>query len=104
MFARVLSHPSLSLSSDLDPEIAEDIDLVPPLVSEREELAPSPVRNVTATGLAPPVAAGAAATKGAGRAPGTKAENAALKKGECWLSTLGDSQPASDLFVTFRGF
>ncbi|KAL8221808.1 UNVERIFIED_CONTAM: hypothetical protein K2H54_074515 [Gekko kuhli] len=65
---------------DLGPEIAADIDLVHPHVTEREELDQDPARNVTVTDLVLPVAAGAAATREAGIAPGTGAENAVLKK------------------------
>lgn len=51
----------------------------------RKELDPGLVRNVTVTGLAPSVAAGAVATREADIAPGTRAENAVLKKGNIWV-------------------
>lgn len=73
--------PSLFL--DLGPETAADTALAQPRGNGREGLDPNPVRNGTATGPAPPAAAGAAAIIEAGTAPGRGAENAAPKRGEC---------------------
>lgn len=73
--------PSLFLG--LGPETAADTALAQPRGNGREGLAPSPVRSATATGPAPPAAAGAAAIIEAGTAPGRGAENAAPKRGEC---------------------
>lgn len=75
--------PSLFL--DPGPEIVADTALAQPRGNGKEGLDPNPVRNATATGLAPPAAAGAAATIEADTAPGRGAENAAPKRGECCL-------------------
>lgn len=69
---------------DLGPEIAADIGLAQPPGNERGELAPSPVRNAIATGLALTAAAGVAAIIEAGIVPGREAENAAPKSGKYW--------------------
>lgn len=69
------------MPKDLGPEIAAGIALAQPRGNGREGLDPSLVRSATATGLAPPAAAGAAAITEAGTAPGRGAESAAPKRG-----------------------
>lgn len=69
-------------------------------MKERKEPVPGPVRNGTVTGLVPPAAAGVVATRGAGIAPGTGAENAVLKKGTGWSGKRRHSQPHSSEFAS----
>lgn len=64
----------------LGPGTAADTALAQPRGNARDGLDPNPVRNGTATGPAPPAAAGAAATIEAGTAPGRGAESAAPKR------------------------
>lgn len=78
----VCCKPSLFLG--LGPGTAADTALAQPRGNARDGLDPNPVRNGTATGPAPPAAAGAAATIEAGTAPGRGAESAAPERGECY--------------------
>lgn len=73
--------------SDLDPEIAVDIDLGHPPVNERKEPVPGPVKSDIVIDLVLLVAAAVAVTKGAGIAPETEAENPIPKKGNILMSS-----------------